>query len=75
MILQAGGLLPEASVEKIYIFKKNADGSEGQLVRVDGGKALFQNDSNNLVLEDRDFVVVYTKDQLQYRENAAFTRY
>jgi protein involved in polysaccharide export with SLBB domain len=73
LILQAGGLLPDASVEKIYIFKKNPDGSEGQLVRVDGGKALFQNDFNNVVLDDRDFVVVYTKDQLLYRENAAFT--
>jgi protein involved in polysaccharide export with SLBB domain len=73
LILQAGGLLPEASFEKIFIFKKNPDGTEGQLLKIDGGKALFQNDANNLMLEDRDLILVYTKEQAEYKENAAFT--
>jgi protein involved in polysaccharide export with SLBB domain len=73
LILQAGGLLPEASFEKIFIFKKNPDGTEGQLLKIDGGKALFQNDANNLLLEDRDLILVYTKEQAEYKENAAFT--
>jgi protein involved in polysaccharide export with SLBB domain len=73
LILQAGGLLPEASFEKIFVFKKNPDGTEGQLLKIDGGKALFQNDTNNLLLEDRDLILVYTKEQAEYKENAAFT--
>jgi len=73
LILQAGGLLPEASFEKIFVFKKNPDGTEGQLLKIDGGKALFQNDANNLLLEDRDLILVYTKEQAEYKENAAFT--
>ena len=73
LILQAGGLLPEASFEKIFVFKKNPDGTEGQLLKIDGGKALFQNDANNILLEDRDLILVYTKEQAEYKENAAFT--
>ena len=73
LILQAGGLLPEASFEKIFVFKKNSDGTEGQLLKIDGGKALFQNDANNILLEDRDLILVYTKEQAEYKENAAFT--
>jgi protein involved in polysaccharide export with SLBB domain len=73
LILQAGGLLPEASFEKIFVFKKNPDGTEGQLLKIDGGKALFQNDANNILLEDRDLILVYTKEQAEYKENAAIT--
>lgn len=67
LILQAGGLLPEASFEKIFIFRKNADGSEGPLLKVDGGKALFQNDGN-VELQDRDVIQVFKKSEASYVE-------
>jgi protein involved in polysaccharide export with SLBB domain len=65
VILQAGGLTPEASVESIYIFRKNPDGTEGRLIKVDGGKALFL-DQGNLELTDRDQIQVYRKDEVQF---------
>jgi protein involved in polysaccharide export with SLBB domain len=73
LVLQSGGLLPDASFEKIFIFRKNNDGSEGPLLKVDGGKALFQNDVNNVILQDRDTIVVYKKSEAQFIEEKVIT--
>lgn len=65
VILQAGGLTPEASIDSIYVFRKKSDGTEGPLLKIDGGKALFL-DQGNVELVDRDQIQVYRKDEVQF---------
>lgn len=60
VILQAGGLLPEAALESAFIQRENPDGTPGPLVRVDIRQALAGNPIHNVLLENRDVLRVFT---------------
>ncbi len=64
LLLQGGGLSPDASLETIFIYRKLPDGNEGPLIQVDGQKMLAGTD--DVVLQDRDRVVVYTVQQAKF---------
>ena len=64
LLLQSGGLLPNAS-PIVFVQRKNADGTEGPLLRVDLRQAAIDAAQNPL-LTDRDVVTVLRKDEAQY---------
>ncbi len=64
LLLQSGGLLPNAS-PIVFVQKKNPDGTEGPLVRVDVRQAAIDANQNPL-LSDRDIVTVFRLDEAQY---------
>ena len=65
LILQAGGLLPTASTETIYLRRKNSDGTEGQLVKIhlDAVKAGTEED---MVLQNEDLLKVLAVTDAKY---------
>lgn len=58
LLLQAGGLAPDASYETLFVYRKKPDGSEGPLLQLDVRKVLAGTD--DVVLDDLDQVVVFT---------------
>ncbi len=67
LLLQAGGPLPTASYEAVFIYRKNQDGSEGPLLKPNLAKALTRSSDHDVVLQDRDLVVVYNVDEAQFK--------
>lgn len=59
-ILQAGGLLPNASLDLAFVQRENPDGTPGPLVRIDLRKAFAQDPTQNVVLQDGDSLRIFT---------------
>jgi protein involved in polysaccharide export with SLBB domain len=66
LVLQAGGPLPEAAAERAFLQRRNADGSFGPLINLDLLKAAAGDSDQNLLLQDRDVLAVYTRRQADY---------
>ena len=67
LLLQAGGPLPTASYEAVFLYRKNADGTEGPLLKPNLGRALTRSADDDVILKDRDLVVVYNIDEAQFK--------
>jgi protein involved in polysaccharide export with SLBB domain len=65
LLLQGGGLAPEASYETIFVYRKNRDGSEGPLLQLDARGLLAG--QGDVVLNDLDEVVVYTVSESKFQ--------
>ncbi len=66
LLLQAGGVLPNAYVERAFLQRVNPDGSYGPLLAIDLRKAMLNDAEHNVLLQDRDMLMVYTREQAQY---------
>lgn len=66
LLLQAGGVLPDAHVERAFLQRRNPDGSYGPLLAVDLRKAMLNDPEHNVTLQDRDMLMVYTRQQAQF---------
>jgi len=73
LVLQAGGLLPEAFGEYAFIRRRNDDGSEGPLIRINLIGAINGNAKDNVLLTDRDRVTIFRADETQYRPEQSVT--
>ncbi len=66
LLLQAGGVLPNAYVERAFLQRRNPDGSYGPLLAIDLRKAMLNDPEHNVTLQDRDVLMVYTREQAQF---------
>lgn len=66
LLLQAGGVLPNAFVERAFLQRRNPDGSYGPLLAIDLRKAMLNDPEHNVLLQDRDMLMVYTREQAQF---------
>ncbi|GIV17556.1 MAG: hypothetical protein KatS3mg022_2991 [Armatimonadota bacterium] len=66
LLLQAGGVLPNAYVERAFLQRRNPDGSYGPLLAIDLRKAMLNDPEHNVPLQDRDMLMVYTREQAQF---------
>lgn len=65
LLLQGGGLQPDASFDTLFIYRKNPDGTEGPLLQLDVRKVLAGG-SEDVVLSDLDQVLVFTTAEAKY---------
>lgn len=73
LLLQSGGLLPDASYEAAFVYRKNDDGSEGPLLKPSLTGALLRKPEQDILLKDRDLVVIYRLDDAQFRPKQIVT--
>ena len=73
LLLQAGGPLPTASYEAVFVYRKNTDGTEGPLLKPNLGRALSKSADDDVILKDRDLVVVYYIDEAQFKSKQVVT--
>jgi protein involved in polysaccharide export with SLBB domain len=66
LLLQAGGVLPNAYIERAFLQRRNPDGSFGPLLAIDLRKAMLNDPEHNVLLQDRDMLMVYTREQAQF---------
>lgn len=66
LLLQAGGVLPTAYVERAFLQRRNPDGSYGALLAIDLRKAMLNDPEHNVLLQDRDVLMIYTREQAQF---------
>lgn len=66
LLLQAGGVLPNAYIERAFLQRRNPDGSYGPLFAIDLRKAMLNDPEHNLPIQDRDVLMVYTREQAQF---------
>ncbi len=66
LLLQAGGVLPNAYIERAFLQRRNPDGSYGPLLAIDLRKAMLNEPEHNVLLQDRDMLMVYTREQAQF---------
>lgn len=66
LLLQAGGVLPNAFIERAFLQRRNPDGSYGHLLAIDLRKAMLNDPEHNAMLQDRDTLMVYTREQAQF---------
>ncbi|GIV18326.1 MAG: hypothetical protein KatS3mg023_0077 [Armatimonadota bacterium] len=66
LLLQAGGVLPNAYIERAFLQRRNPDGSYGPLLAIDLRKAMLNDPEHNVPLQDRDMLMVYTREQAQF---------
>lgn len=60
LILMAGGLLPDANAAQAFLQRKNLDGTNGVLQRVNLALAAQGDVQNNVLLTDRDVLTIFT---------------
>ncbi|AIE86622.1 polysaccharide export periplasmic protein [Fimbriimonas ginsengisoli Gsoil 348] len=65
LLIQAGGLLPDAYGDVAFLQRRNADGTPGQLFRLNIGRIANGDTRQNLVLEDRDVLRISTLQEFQ----------
>lgn len=65
LLLQAGGLLPDASTDQIFLYHRNPDGTEGNLIKLNVA-AVMQGRTDE-VLTDRDMVLVLKQSEANYK--------
>lgn len=68
LIAQAGYLKPDATLNPAFLQRTNLDGTVGPLLYIDLTKAMAGDPSQNYVLQSRDKLTIYNKEQSQYRE-------
>ncbi|MEQ1823358.1 MAG: SLBB domain-containing protein [Fimbriimonadaceae bacterium] len=66
LILQAGGLNGDAFQPEGFLQRVNPDGSNGELVKIDFRKAAIGDQAHNIVLLDRDRLIVQTAAEAVY---------
>ena len=66
LLIQAGGLAPDASLTQAFLQRKNQDGTLGPLLRINLNKALANQPEDNIELRDRDVLTVFTVRQAVY---------
>jgi len=66
LLLQAGGVLPNAYVQRAFLQRRNPDGSYGPLLAIDLRRAMLNEPEHNVLLQDRDVLMVYTREQAQF---------
>ncbi|MDW8289674.1 MAG: SLBB domain-containing protein [Armatimonadota bacterium] len=66
LLLQAGGVLPNAYVERAFLQRRNPDGSYGPLLAIDLRKAMLNDPEHNAPIHDRDVLMVYTREQARF---------
>ncbi|MBI1332379.1 MAG: hypothetical protein GC165_05830 [Armatimonadetes bacterium] len=65
LLLQGGGLQPDASYDTLFVNRKNPDGSEGPLLQLDVRKVL-QGGDDNVALNDLDLVTVFSVSDAKF---------
>lgn len=68
LIRLAGGPTAEADTALIFVQRTNPDGTQGPLVTVNLDKLLAGDAAADLVLQSRDRVSLFTKEQAKYRQ-------
>lgn len=66
LLLQARGIDGSAYTQTAYIQRTNADGTLGDLIRIDLSKAIANDPGHNILLQDRDELTVQTVQQANY---------
>ncbi len=66
LLIQANGLAPDAQLERAFLQRTEPDGTPGELVTIDLRKVLAGDEQANLVLRDRDRLVVQTVAESRY---------
>ncbi len=66
LLLQAGGPQPDASLRQAFLQRRNDDGTYGPLVKVDVGKALAGDGAENIEVQDRDTLTLFTLKDAQF---------
>lgn len=66
LLLQAGGVLPNAYVERAFLQRRAPDGRYGPLLTIDLRKAMLNDPEHNVPIQDRDVLMVYTREQAQF---------
>ena len=66
LLLQAGGPLPEAFLDRAFLQRRNPDGTYGPMLTINLRKAMSGQEPDNAVLQDRDTLAVYTRQQASY---------
>ena len=66
LLLQAGGLSPDAFSGQMFLQRTEANGNLGQLVKVDFARVVANDPAMNIVLQDRDVLTVQTVTEAQF---------
>ncbi|MCX7799469.1 MAG: SLBB domain-containing protein [Fimbriimonadales bacterium] len=66
LLIQAGGLAPDANAERGFLQRTEPDGTPGELIAVDLRKALAGDPQANVELRDRDVLRVQTVAESRY---------
>ncbi len=66
LVLQSGGLNGDAFQPEGFLQRVNADGSNGDLLKIDFRKAAIGDSAHNVVLQDRDRLTVQTAAEANY---------
>jgi hypothetical protein len=69
LLVQVGGLLPTANDRMGFIQRTLPDGTPGELVKVDLGKALDGDKTANILLRDDDVLTVNTSPRVPLPPN------
>lgn len=67
LIAVVGGLKPNASTERAYLQRVNADGTQGPLLILDLSKVLSGDPSQNVELSPKDKLSVFTQEETAFR--------
>lgn len=62
----AGGPLPQTDLSRIFVQRTNPDGTPGQLITLDGRRVLAGDPAQNVTLEPRDRVTLYTVQESNF---------
>jgi len=65
-LLQVGGLIGDAFLEQGFLQRFNADGTVGDLLKIDFRKVAVNDPAHNVVLQDRDVLTVQTVSEAQF---------
>ena len=66
LIEQAGNLRPEAYRERAYLTRTNLDGTIGPMLVLDLNKVLENDPSQNVLMQSRDRLTIYTREQAKF---------
>jgi protein involved in polysaccharide export with SLBB domain len=66
LVLEAGGLEPEAFREGVLLKRLNPDGTEGPMIRIDLNRAAIGDDAHNILLQDRDVLMVQSVQEAMF---------
>ncbi len=66
LIQQAGDLKPDAYLERAYLVRTNPDGTFGPMIVLDLKKVMANDPSQNVAMQSRDRLTIYTKEQAKF---------
>ncbi|CAN5702281.1 hypothetical protein BH11ARM2_BH11ARM2_06710 [soil metagenome] len=67
LVRLAGGPLPDAETRAVFVQRANPDGTQGPLLTLDLAKALAGDPANDIALQSRDRVSVFTQKEAAFR--------